>query len=443
VSSRKKLLLLAAAVAALGALLVARAALRRGVPATSPRPAPPTSAPAISDGRPPEDLNPCEGAPHHYDPGLQIHTPLCLNDEPLAAPLTLPDGHIYAPFLVQDLASGHPAYWAHLLEGRRKHTEAADDGFAVLDVNESDERLFAVGRCPKGLLLGAMAAEQRSRLHVLCRESGGSRDPVVAHGVFDEKAETFRWDEALSVSRVHELSSGWLALGMVGNLPILVSGGGAVAVTRFLRPKAADHPVEFVYGLFTTARGVTVIHADAEAESPRYLRLQLDVAGGSRDSPITVRAAREAGLPADAAGSFTFPADEPPVLVVARASGELLPLPELQELGLPPPEPQESLALSVPAGEPIGGPRSSGDGLFVQNEEHALAFDCGNGRRITLSRSDTRLSRASCSERSCVITYFEPLQPFVTDGWLSRWSTRTFFVRRIDRATCADRASSR
>jgi len=33
--------------------------------------------------------------------------------------------------------------------------------------------------------------------------------------------------------------------------------------------------------------------------------------------------------------------------------------------------------------------RSAGGGVFVHSEERGLVFDCGGGKRITLSHSDT------------------------------------------------------
>ncbi|MEO8903597.1 MAG: hypothetical protein ABI488_15150 [Polyangiaceae bacterium] len=137
-------------------------------------------------------------------------------------------------------------------------------------------------------------------------------------------------------------------------------------------------------------------------------------------------------LPSDAA--VPFGSNEPPVLAVEHSGQLLLPLPKLEPFGIP--AEQESAGFVLPLHDvtPIGGVRSAGGGIFVHSADRGLVFDCGDGKRITLSHSDTRLSRASCTEARCLVVYFEQSQMTGTDIW----SQESFHVRRIQRATCTD-----
>jgi hypothetical protein len=99
-------------------------------------------------------------------------------------------------------------------------------------------------------------------------------------------------------------------------------------------------------------------------------------------------------LPSDAA--VPFGSKEPPVLAVEHSGQLLLPLPKLEPFGFTAKEGTSGFVLPLRDVTPIGGVRSACGGVFVHSEERGLVFDCGGGKRITLSHSDTRcLARAA------------------------------------------------
>lgn len=307
----------------------------------------------------------------------------------------------------------------------------SDDSFLVLDVNEADESLFAVGRCPHELHLGAIALDDSGRLHALCLEFPGTREPLIVHGIYDQQTSAFSWDVPFPVTSL-DLSFDWVALGLEGGLPLVMIGNYNLATLFFMRPSSSTRTVEWLYGAFTSARDILVIHARQGVERPGYFRMRVNQAGPSRDSPLAFSATAGTLLPSDT--GVPFGPNEPPVLAVEHSGQLLLPLPKLEPFGFPAKEGSPGFVLPLLGVTPIGGVRSAGGGVFVHSADRGLVFDCGGGKRITLSHSDTRLSRASCTEARCVVVYFEPFQPAEVDSW----SRDSFHVRRIQRATCTD-----
>ncbi|MEO8903596.1 MAG: hypothetical protein ABI627_18915 [Polyangiaceae bacterium] len=125
------------------------------------------------------------------------------------------------PFESSVFAAFHAPYLAHLIAQLQPGLTPSDDSFLVLDVNETDESLFAVGRCPRELHLGAIALDDSGRLHALCLESPGIREPLMVHGVYDRQTSSFSWDVPFPVTAL-DLSFDWVALGPEGGLPVVM-----------------------------------------------------------------------------------------------------------------------------------------------------------------------------------------------------------------------------
>jgi hypothetical protein len=315
------------------------------------------------------------------------------------------------------------------------------EGFALVDVGVTEERLVHADRCPESYhQLRAQFVDEKGRQHLICEgpRPGDFDHAWMTHAVVSELGRKAAWGQAFPVDG-RFLSHGDLFLfGVLKGRLILVSGQNNHWQVQLVGAAHEEHWIPLPYSFHVAEGTLIAIRRESDLEDDGenlgYWRTSIDSNGVARHErfqspPITARPTLWGHPPA-------LPSEgEPPVLGSAATGQPELLLP----VALPPSSEEDvpngqANRFSLDGAIPLGGLKTAGPGAVLREQGEDLVLHCTpEGAPFTLTTGNHVHGRAICDSKTCVAVYLAPLRANTDTGEMDN---PEFHILRVDRESC-------
>lgn len=362
---------------------------------------------------------------------------LCFHKlEPLIPPLIVDASRVRVALPLWQLPAGLPSDGILFPE-----EPTGQDGFALVDISVTGERLVHADRCPESLQnLLAQFVDEKGRQHLLCEgvRHGDFDRTWLVHAVLSELGGKAAWGQAFPVDRRFVNHGDHLLFGVLQGRLILASGQNNHWYVQLVGAAHEEHMIPLPYSFHIAQGTLIAIRRESDVEDDGeelgYWRTSIDVNGVARHErflppPVAARPTLWGYPPAWPSGW------EPPVFG-SEAMGD----PELLlPVALPPWPDQDvptgqAIRFSLEGAIPLGGLKTAGLGAVLREHGEDLVLHCtADGPPLTLTTGKHVHGRAICDLKTCVAVYSAPLRTNTDTGGMDN---PEFHILRVERAGC-------
>jgi hypothetical protein len=316
-----------------------------------------------------------------------------------------------------------------------------DEGFALVDVSVTDERLVHADRCPESHHhLRAQFVDEKGRQHLVCEgpRPGGLDQTWITHAVVSELGGKAAWEQAFPVNlRFLSLGDHFL-FALLKDRLVLVSGQNNHWNVQLVGAPHEEQMIPLPYSFHVTQGALVAIRRESDVEDDGeelgYWRTSIDSNGVARHErlqlpPITARPTLWGYPPA-------HPSEREPPVFGSAATGEqelLLPVALSHRPDQDVPNGQ-AMRFSLDGGIALGGLKTAGPGAVLREQGEDLVLHCSaEGPPFTLTTGNHVHGRAICDSKTCVAVYLAPLRTNTDTGEMDN---PEFHILRVDKAGC-------
>jgi hypothetical protein len=314
------------------------------------------------------------------------------------------------------------------------------DGFALVDISVTAERLVHADRCPESLQsLRAQFVDEEGRQHLLCegQRPGDHVRTWMTHAVLSDLGGKATWGQAFPLDR-RFLSGDHVLFGMLQGRLILASGQNNHWYVHLVGVAHGEHSIPLPYSFHVAQGTLIAIRRESDVEDDGeelgYWRTSIDSNGVARHERL--RSPPIAARPTLWGYPPTRPSEREPPVFGSEATGEPelllpIPLPTVTEEDVPT---GQAIRFSLDGAIPLGGLKTAGPEAALREQGEDLVLHCSTeGPPLTVTTGSHLYARAICDSNACVAVYLAPLQ---TNFDTSSMDDPEFHILRADRERC-------